>query len=120
MIRPAKIWILAIALTVVSTISARADCPIGDLSGDCQVGLEDLGLFVGKWLDDSDNSADLNGDGKVDMADFAIISETWNKGGWKVVINEIHYNPDIETELVEFVELYNAGVVDANISGWYF
>jgi len=120
MIRPAKIWILAIVLTVVSTISARADCPIGDLSGDCQVGLEDLGLFVGKWLDDSDNSADLNGDGKVDMADFAIISENWNKGGWKVVINEIHYNPDIETELVEFVELYNAGVVDANISGWYF
>ncbi len=37
-----------------------------------------------------------------------------------VVINEIHYNPDVKTELVEFVELYNAGTADVNISGWYF
>ena len=27
-----------------------------------------------------------------------------------IVINEIHYNPDVKTEPVEFVELYNAGV----------
>jgi len=37
-----------------------------------------------------------------------------------VVINEIHYDPDVKTELVEFVELYNAGTADVDISGWYF
>ncbi|MCJ7778459.1 MAG: lamin tail domain-containing protein, partial [Sedimentisphaerales bacterium] len=37
-----------------------------------------------------------------------------------VVINEIHYNPDVKTELVEFVELYNAGTMDVDISSWYF
>jgi hypothetical protein len=37
-----------------------------------------------------------------------------------VVINEIHYDPDVRTELVEFVELYNTGTSDVDISGWYF
>jgi len=37
-----------------------------------------------------------------------------------VIINEIHYDPDVKTELVEFVELYNAGTTDVDISGWYF
>jgi hypothetical protein len=37
-----------------------------------------------------------------------------------VVINEIHYNPDVKTELVEFVELYNTTAADIDLSGWYF
>ncbi|UCD48782.1 MAG: lamin tail domain-containing protein, partial [Phycisphaerales bacterium] len=37
-----------------------------------------------------------------------------------IVINEIHSNPDDEMELVEFVELYNAGTADVELSGWYF
>jgi hypothetical protein len=37
-----------------------------------------------------------------------------------IVINEIHYDPDIATELVEFVELYNSGTAAVNLSGWYF
>lgn len=36
------------------------------------------------------------------------------------MINEIHCNPDDETELVEFVELYNRGGEAADLSGWYF
>jgi len=37
-----------------------------------------------------------------------------------VVINEIHHNPDVKTEAVEFIELFNnsPGIVD--LSGWYF
>jgi hypothetical protein len=27
----------------------------------------------------------------------------------QVVINELHYDPDVKTERVEYVELYNAG-----------
>jgi len=37
-----------------------------------------------------------------------------------VVINEIHSNPDLKTEWVEYVELYNAGDQDADLSGWQF
>jgi hypothetical protein len=37
-----------------------------------------------------------------------------------VVINEIHHNPDIKTELVEFIELYNTMAVDIDLTGWYF
>lgn len=38
----------------------------------------------------------------------------------KVTINEIHSNPDIDTELVEFVELYNPGEVPVLLEGWFF
>ena len=37
-----------------------------------------------------------------------------------VVINEIHYDPDVKTELVEFIELYNTTAADIDLSGWYF
>ncbi|MFH1715911.1 MAG: lamin tail domain-containing protein, partial [Planctomycetota bacterium] len=36
-----------------------------------------------------------------------------------VVINEIHYDPDVKTEPVEFVELHNTGTTDVNLAGWY-
>ncbi len=35
-----------------------------------------------------------------------------------VVINELHTNPDVKTELVEFVELYHPGPSDDDLSGW--
>jgi len=38
----------------------------------------------------------------------------------QVVINEIHYDPDVKTEQVEFVELYNPDDESVDLSGWYF
>jgi hypothetical protein len=38
----------------------------------------------------------------------------------QIVINEIHCAPDVKTELVEFIELYNAGGSAVNLSGWQF
>jgi len=38
----------------------------------------------------------------------------------QVVINEIHYDPEPETEAIEFIELHNAGSVEANLGGWRF
>jgi hypothetical protein len=37
-----------------------------------------------------------------------------------VVINEIHYDPDVKTEAVEFIELYNTDATGVDLSGWYF
>ena len=37
-----------------------------------------------------------------------------------VVINEIHYDSEIKTDPVEFVELYNAGDTTADLANWRF
>ncbi|MEN6578290.1 MAG: lamin tail domain-containing protein [Phycisphaerales bacterium] len=52
-----------------------------------------------------------------------VASMVWlfvNAAGAEVVINELHTNPDLKTELVEFVELHNWGTQDADLSGWSF
>ena len=36
----------------------------------------------------------------------------------EVVINEIHYNPDVKTEPAEFIELFNAGLEAVDLSSW--
>ena len=38
----------------------------------------------------------------------------------EVVINEIHYDPDVKTDLVEFIELYNPGAASVDLSGAQF
>lgn len=35
-----------------------------------------------------------------------------------VVINEIHFDPDVKTELVEFIELHNSGTNAVELTGW--
>lgn len=37
-----------------------------------------------------------------------------------VVINEIHYAPDVKTEAVEFIELYNDNTTGVDLGGWAF
>ena len=96
---------------------------LGDLNDDQRVDSKDLRILAWQWLDPdclvSDCTADFDGVNGVNMADFALFAENWQKGS-KIVINEIHYDPAVKTELSEFVELYNAGTTDADISGWYF
>mgnify|MGYP003731908255 CR=1 FL=1 len=41
-------------------------------------------------------------------------------GRAQVVINELHYNPDVKTDRVEFIELHNAGEQPADLTGWRF
>ncbi|HYG33940.1 MAG TPA: lamin tail domain-containing protein, partial [Clostridia bacterium] len=36
----------------------------------------------------------------------------------RVLINEIHYDPDVKTEPAEFIELYNSGSTSVSLSGW--
>ncbi|MHC4659866.1 MAG: lamin tail domain-containing protein, partial [Planctomycetota bacterium] len=105
--------------------AALQACPIGDLSGDCTVNLQDLEIFAGQWLDtggcSEPNCADLDDNNNVDAFDFGLLAENWGQTGTPlVVINEIHSRPDIKVEQVEFVELYNPGDEDVNLSGWYF
>ncbi len=98
-------------------------CLYGDMNGDCIVNLPDLFLFLEQWLDTPGGVANMNGVAGVNLDDFNLLAQNWlqeNKPTTIVVINEIHSNPDVETELVEFVELYNPGPDAVNISGWHF
>lgn len=38
----------------------------------------------------------------------------------EIVINELHYNSDPNTARDEFIELYNTGSSDIDLSGWFF
>src|SRR5688572_10257211 len=38
----------------------------------------------------------------------------------RILINEIHYDPPIKTELTEFIELHNNGNTTVDLSGWSF
>jgi len=119
-----KISLLSLALIISMVGSTAAQLYLaGDLNEDQRVDFEDIRILGRQWLDPdclaSVCTADLDGTDGVNMADFALLSKNYAKGP-KVVINEIHYDPSIKTDLAEFVELYNTGTMDANISGWYF
>jgi len=51
---------------------------------------------------------------------LAVSAALGSQADYSVVINEIHYDPDVKTELVEFVELHNTASKDIDLSGWYF
>ena len=119
-----NIALLSLLLIAFFAGSTDAQPPlVGDLYEDQRVDSKDLRILAWQWLDPGclsfDCTADLDGVNGVNMADFALLAANWYKGS-QVVINEIHYDPAVKTELSEFVELHNAGTTDADISGWYF
>ena len=120
MCRCFSVRLLSLILAISLAGSVGAACLEGDLSGDCAVGFEDVWRLAEDWLDPAGSPADLIGNNGVDMADFAVMAKNWGKRRSPVVINEIHYDPDVKTELVEFIELHNISEVDVNIAGWYF
>jgi hypothetical protein len=124
MLKSIKIFLISLVLIVFLTgFTSAQTYLVGDLNGDERVDFEDLQVMGEQWLHPICLTpgciADLDGTDGVNMADFALLAENWREGP-RVIINEIHYDPAIKTELAEFVELYNAGTMDANISGWYF
>jgi hypothetical protein len=56
-----------------------------DLNCDCKVNMEDLKIFNNKWLDEGCSAnndycegLDFNGDGRVNLKDYAILVANWN------------------------------------------
>jgi hypothetical protein len=58
--------------------------------------------------------------GYNEISEIAFLAKDRQEQDFGVVINEIHYDPDVKTELVEFVELHNTTGAEMNLSGWYF
>lgn len=110
-----------------TTREPAAPCFTGDLTGDCKVDMEDLFLFSQQWLASAGcagfeyQCADFVGNDGVNQQDFAVFASVWGTDeGAPIVINEIHYHSDNNTEQVEFIELYNAGSQAVDLTGWYF
>jgi hypothetical protein len=106
------------------TMNKPAPCLPGDLDGNCTVDLADLILFSEAWMENVVCSAfdcpDFDRSLFVDMDDLAILAGNWQQSSNPlIVINEIHYHPDENTEPVEFLELYNAGAQAIDLDGWY-
>jgi hypothetical protein len=54
------------------------------------------------------------------VVSFCVAVWTLSQSPAAIVINEIHHNPDVKTEPVEFVELYNTGTNAVSLAGWRF
>ncbi|MBN1125161.1 MAG: lamin tail domain-containing protein [Sedimentisphaerales bacterium] len=98
-------------------------CLPGDLDGNCHVDLADMLVLADQWMSDGFCSgfdcADMDQSGWVDGGDFSKLAENWQKKKTdSIVINEIHYHPDENTEPIEFIELYNAGIRTVDLSNW--
>lgn len=96
------------------------------IASDCGYDINDLASLAVQWLDGpgcvghAGDCADWAGDDGVDLVDFAYLAENWQDYSSCIMISEVHSNPDVAVELVEFVELHNASDSAIDISGWHF
>jgi len=76
-------------------------------------------LLIGS-IEESCQAGDLSRGLWADTTEPALMAENSSNVVSGVVINEIHYDPDIKTELLEFIELHNTTAADIDLTGWYF
>ncbi len=115
---------------------ASADCPIGDLNGDCVVNSSDLKIFVEQWLDPPgclahpNDCANLDGINGIDMSDFTLLAKNWQIEKFHILINEFMafngttfgtlYLSGGEDRHPDWIEIYNSDVQETiNLEGWY-
>jgi hypothetical protein len=70
------------------------------------------------------NCADLDGDGSVNLFDFTLLAENWQKQGNPLVINEFmasnsSCNADPQGQYDDWLEIYNTGNIAVDIGGMY-
>lgn len=111
-------------LILLSVGLAHAQCPLGDLNGDCQVNAADLHILSQYWLAPPDSPADLNGDDKVDLGDFGFLAADWRIQGLPLFINEVQASnaetiQDAQLEYDDWVEIYNGSNEPVDIGGMY-
>ena len=83
------------------------------------IALITLFLLIGS-IEESCQAGDLSRSLRVAMNVLTLTVENSSETASGVVINEIHYDPDVKTELVEFIELHNTTAANIDLTGWYF
>ena len=120
--------LLSVILPVFLFGPAVFGCPIGDLDGNCRIGIGDFQRFAQEWLEegictDSD-CANLDGVGAVTMSDFARLAEHWSEDHSQLVISEFmavnnEAHPDGEGHFPDWIEIYNPMDITVDLEGWY-
>jgi len=107
---------------------AQAECPPGDLNGDCRTDIADLYILSALWLAEpnlvaepnavvgQNAAADLNDDKHVNATDLAILAAQWERTGCPVVINEVLAHAHAAAP--DWIELYNLSSIPVDIGGW--
>ena len=103
---------------------AHAQCPLGDLNGDCRVDATDLGILGSEWLAAPDSTADLNGDDRIDGHDLALLADDWKVQGLALFINEVQASntatvQDAQQQYDDWIELYNGSDEPIDVGGMY-
>ncbi|MBL7153244.1 MAG: lamin tail domain-containing protein, partial [Phycisphaerae bacterium] len=120
--------LISVVIALFSLGTAVIACPLGDLDGNCKVGLGDLQVFAQQWLDDDGcsgpNCANLDGVGDVTMSDFARLGQEWGKDLSGLVISEFmavnnETLPDEEGKFRDWIEIYNPMDTAVDLEGWY-
>jgi hypothetical protein len=103
-----------------------AVCPVGDLDGDCSVGIQDLNIIADSWLAEDNAMANLDGIGRVDLLDFALLANHWEQAGYPLIINELMASnsstiedPQQPGQYPDWIELYNPDSTPIDIGGMY-
>jgi hypothetical protein len=123
---PRSVRILSLSLVVfLAGFAGLQACPVGDLTGNCKVDLQDLRLFAQQWLNPS-GSADFDDANGVNMVDFAILAEDWQiyYAGTSLVINEFMTSnstciQDPCGDYDDWIEIYNYGTSAVDLGGMY-
>lgn len=106
-----------VALTCWFGGFAFAQCPSGDLNGDCRVDWLDLGLLAAQWLSEPNGIDDLHGDAIVSMTDLGVLANHWRQTGCPIVINELlAHSHDVAPD---WIELHNVSSIPVDIGGWF-
>ena len=124
-----RILSFAIVFTAFLAGPTAADHFVGDFNRNCAVDFADVSVLIEQWLDPAGSSADLNGDDRVDMADFAIIAGNWSKTDAPLVISEFMASNasnrpsgagdllDENGDSSDWVEIYNPAHSAADLAG---
>ncbi len=113
-----------LALLLLLPALVWAQCPRGDLDGNCKIDGADLQILCRQWLSPPDSIADIDGDDQVDLHDFGLIAADWRAQGMPLFINELLASntqiiQDPQGENDDWIELYNASDEPINIAGMY-
>lgn len=96
---------------------ALAQCPPGDLNGDCRVDALDLELLAAQWLNEPNDVDRLDGAAVVNAADLAVLANHWRQTGRPIVINELlAHSHDVAPD---WIELHNVSSIPIDIGGWF-
>ncbi|MHC4744018.1 MAG: lamin tail domain-containing protein, partial [Planctomycetota bacterium] len=122
MLRVLKVWLLMFLISLGGL--AVAECPKGDLSGDCRVDFIDVRALASQWLYPSSWPGDLDGLNGVEARDWAILAEDWLQVGIPLVINEVlasnsRTNTDPQGQFDDWIEIYNAGNYPIDAGGMH-